>query len=292
MSEHIITPKRDVDEILAMLASNPSDHEDGPSHLLKILDCARRFVLDDEAARAGAEQPLGDKFEGRNVGTLAHFILECYHKGEDPTYYLPRAIEHPGIQNLLHEAWILGDKYMETFPRGFWGNIVGIETRLRGLLEGFESSGRVDAAWEIDDAAARRIQERWNLPDPPSPGLYVWDLKTAKAKDSIMQTRFTFSHQVFQYLALMRQEGHEPEGFIGFKAIRYKTDKQDRFQVAVVPARDVLTEENYAQFAHMRRLAAQDLAGAAGRGVARAGNQCLGYQEVCPHRMSGACHGF
>lgn len=287
--------RQTLDELVAMIATNRAEHDDGPSHLLKILECGRRFVLDGTAT----ENPLAEHFEGRNIGTLTHFLTETYDKGYDPEGYLPRKIGDPIMDLLLSEAWVLADKYMENFPRGWWGVPIIIESRLEGdivcpsvygsdLPNTHHATGKIDRAWEIDEAAAQRIGTRFNLLDPPTPGLYAWDLKTAGKKDSILQARFTLSDQVFQYLALMALKGYEPQGFIGFKAIRYKTDRQDRFQLAVVNAHEVLTEEGYRRFDYMRRLADEKL-----RDGGRAEpSMCLGYNDVCPHRMSGACYGY
>lgn len=299
------TPKNTIDEIVAMIATNAAEHDDGPSHLLKILECARRHKLDVVTA----ENPLNERFEGRNIGTFTHFIAECYHKGLDPEGYLPRLVNDPVLDALLSRgtedgpgAWTLGDKYMEQFPRGFWGEPVIVESRLEGILlcpsvhgtdlpAEHHATGKIDAAWEVDEAAADRIAKRFNLLDPPPPGLYAWDLKTAGKKDSILQARFTLSDQVFQYLALLALKGYEPRGFMGFKAVRYKTERQDRFQLAVVQAHEVLTEEGYRKFDYMRRLAAEKMADANGEGRAEP-SMCLGYNSVCPHRMSGACYGY
>lgn len=106
-----------------------------------------------------------------------------------------------------------------------------------------------------------------------------------------MQARFTLSDQVFQYLALLRLHGYEPAGFMALKAIRYKTTRQDWFQLAAVPAHEVLHEEAYRKFDYMRRLSAEKMADAGGRGRAEP-SACLSYQSVCEHRLSGACNGY
>ena len=270
--------------ILGLLASDPAEHATGPTVLFRILDCARQVRLDGE--HFSAANALAPEFEKRNVGTLVHKLCEIYHLGLDPARHVAKQAGHPAIDPLLVEAWGLFEKYRTEFSHDWWGWLSGAELQLVQPGPHGEEGGRIDAVWEVDSAAVERIEGRFGI-RLEGPGLYGWDLKTTGQRNNNLYEMYVHDPQPYRYLRLLRAAGHEVNGFIVFMAIRYKTDRQDRFQAVCLPAQEVLSAANTARQAAIVAYAAAKKAA----DEARPSN-CRSYGQLCRHFTEGRCPGY
>ena len=288
----------DASSILSLLASDPAEHKDGPTILMHLLGCARRVRLDSVVGDGDVLAPENEK---RNVGTLTHKLVELYHRGVNPLRFVAQITGHPIIDALLNgpsdngpAAWPMAAYYQEAFPVGFWGALVGAEIHLeRQGLHG-RQTGRLDAVWAVDTEAVARIEARFPGVRLCGPGLYGWDLKTAGQRDNNMHEAYLHDPQPFRYLSLLMSTegglgcGAGPvRGFLVLKAIRYKTAKQDRFQLVCLPADEVLSVENTKRQSEIERLAKLAMTVDEARPT-----MCYGYGRMCPHFNTGLCPGY
>ena len=206
----------DDNELLKLFASDPEEHEGGPSELFAALGCAKKVSLINERCKQEGEafDVLGKRAFKRNVGSTCHKLVELYHDGVDDVWtFFPEHSEHPEIDGILQRAWPLFSAYREQFPRGFWGKCLGTEVKLPG-------GGRVDALFEVDADASERIFER--LGEHVRPGIMVWDLKTSFQKDNQLHEKYEWSLAGTMYLDRTEEAlGQRPSCFFIFHAVVY-----------------------------------------------------------------------
>jgi hypothetical protein len=287
----------DENSVLSILSSADENHEHGPSRTFALNACARRVRLDEELRAEAGEDLLNPANEAREIGTLVHKMCELYHHEEDPEVCIPRRSDNADIDRLVHapnkgcSAWDLFDKYAEAFPPGFWGHLVGAELFLEEELEieaglAVPRTGKLDAIWYMDEETVARVEERFGI-TLNGPGNYVWDLKTASAKDDNLWEKWAWHPQPVQYMWLASQAGYNPRGHIVFQAVRYKTDRQERFYAVAYAEDDLCSKEASTRFFMdvVQALRGQE-DDTCNRG------HCPAYNRMCPHRISGACKGI
>ena len=277
------------DALLGLLASNPAEHENGPSVLESTMRCARRVRLDAEQSAVGADMGSSDVLtassEARNIGTITHKLMELHHLGHDVTAYVPREHPHPALSSQLDEAWRLFDRYVAAFPAAFWGELVAAEVRLQGALGGQLLSGRIDAIWNMDAETVARVENRFACA-LNGPGRYLWDLKTATAKDSNLVAKWEWHPAPFQYLFL--DGANDPRGMIFFQGVRLVSkSKVEPFQAACLPADMVLSVDGQRRFEGMLKRA--ETARLNDEANCRA---CYDWYRICNHKQTGACQGY
>lgn len=275
--------------IVKLLSSQNEDHEDGPSRLWSTLKCARRGRLDYEC---GEQELFGPGVEGRNAGTITHKLVEIYHDGEDPELVVPTSSTHPDIEIILNgprkkglAAWPLFNKYEENFSADFWGHSVAAEVFLEGQIMGFRRTGRIDRIWWMDEETIERVEDRFPGLQLFGPGNYTWDLKTAASKDDSLYETWAWHPQPAQYVELARQHDYNPRGHIVFRAVGYKTDRQEWAFAVAYPADELLSTglvRLQKQIAKAVQMKWKDAPG---------WTSCGEYGRFCPHRISGACQG-
>lgn len=272
------------DEDLIELLTAKGDHNDGATRLASTIMCARRSRLDDAADRGG----VLEENKGRDTGTITHKIFEHIHLGHRPEEYVATESENAHLHEMLQKAWTLGDRYQERFPAGFWGECIGAELSLESeWRNGRRRHGTLDAVFCLDEAAIDRIEEIFGV-HLNGPGNYVWDLKTAGQKDNLLDERYAWHPQTFQNVWLAEMHGLQPRGMLYFKAVTYKTERQERFFLTCHDVETILSDEGYARFEHQLLLSQYNIA----NDVANSPNACTEWNKVCPHRMSGDCDGY
>lgn len=279
--------------VLELLSSAGEDHDDGPSRTWAALKCARRVLLGEQQEEQEA-QILAPHNEARNVGTIVHKLVECYHTGVDPELYVPLRSDNEDIERLLNGprskngagAWIIFNDYVEEFPPGFWGRLIGAELRLSAHMDdGTRRSGVLDALWNMNAAAVRRVQDYFEV-ELNGPGVYVWDLKTGDAKSANLLADWEWHPQPPQYMLLAEsanETGGPVRGAIVCKATGYKSAKKTVFQAAFIPSPDEAARMRWERQVEDALWNLEN-------------NQfntafCNEYHRECPFKTSGECEG-
>ena len=287
----------DDNDLIRLLIGDDIDHEHGPSRTRSLIECARRVYLNELQESVGEQNILTPAFEARNVGTIVHKLTEMHHIGRDPEEAVPLRADNPDLDVLLNgpmkrgcSAWELFNKYADEFPGWFWGNLIAAEAAMdvpfqmkNGNI--IKRSMRADALFEMDAQTLDRVNRRFGL-SMETPGLMIWDLKTATSKDDNMVYNYEWDPQPVQYMVVAEQLGYRPQGMIIFRAIRYKTDRQERFYAVYLDREDLLSGEALHRFN-------LDLEESQQNEIENKPNRrhCMAYNHPCPHRVSGVCNG-
>lgn len=283
-------------DLIQILVGAEVDHSNGPTRIKNLIECARRVRLADQQEDKLILDPAR---EALNIGTITHKLVECHHRGIDPETVVPLHAENPELESLLWtpakaraiSAWPLFDKYADEFPQGYWGELVMAESMIDAHITlpngiALKRSATIDAVWHMNESDATRVSNRFGLRDLPT-GNILWDLKTATSKDDDMGATYEWDPQPTQYMLVAEACGLDPQGIIIFKAIRYKTDKQERFHACYFDREEMLSAENQTRFEKQvieaRMFETQDRANT---------TNCKSYGRMCPFRVSGECNGY
>jgi len=198
------------------------------SYWTKAATCGRRAILEeahyarmDEIRRQEAEENEGD--DALSVGTYYHALMEMDLRGQFDNEVWDQT--DPALDGNFLEAVRLFKGYKTAWgsPLRRWGaTLVGVEL----ALGSDNHTGRADAILDIQDTATAYENTGLLL---PSPGIYIVDWKTGKAKSDRDQWDFTFGNQSINYLMLVRKEypQWDVKGMIFDKIIRHKILKKN-----------------------------------------------------------------
>lgn len=194
-------------------------------------NCGFRRFLEDQLGRdPDAPQP-----DWAIRGTYMHLLLQWWQEGK---LAKGQIIEHDESDMLWREAVTLFDWFASTYPRDFWGRVIGTEVQFpstdeekRRVAEFFDvpleyaPTMRSDVVTEIDAAGVERFAQQGVL--LPGPGVYIVDWKHGGAHGFDDGWKFTEGTQPLMYLTLSRKFWKDPpRGIIYHKVSMTKEKSQ------------------------------------------------------------------